>query len=1580
VVSRARQLGLRLAPRDLFQHQTVRALARVTSHDDTETAEHPVPIGEAPLLPIQCWFFDLAMEPRSHWNQSVLLQPREAVDAAVLERALDAIVERHDALRLRFRRDGAGEWHQAYAPTDAAPGPHLHVSTAVDAEALARLVDAAHAGLDIERGPLLRAELIRLADGGERLLLVIHHLVVDGVSWRILLEDLQTAYKQARGGATPALPARTSAYQDWAAPLAEWAQGTETEAAAAWWEAHLAGATAPLPVDVPGGAAFNREAARIEVRLDRAQTTLLLKDAAHAYRTRTDELLLATLAQTLCLWSGGDTVLVQLEGHGREEQLAPGIDLGRSVGWFTSLYPIRLAVGRDDPGALIKAVKEQMRGVPDNGIGYGLLRYLASPEIRARMAALPKAGITFNYLGQFDANFGPRAAFLPAAESSGEGFTADAPMITPLTLDAQVYDGALSLVWGYSRACYRAETIEVLTESFRTTLLDLLTHCAAPEAGGVTPSDFPLTGLTQSQLDTLPFPPRRIEDVYPLAPMQEGLLMHTLLEPSSGIYLMQEHYFVDSEIDPPTFFRAWRHVLERNAAMRATFHWSTGGPVVQVILRDPEIAMTYLDWLGLPSAECETRLSALLEDELREGLEQRLTPPFRLRLIRFAEQRFCFVLSYHHILMDAWSRSLLLDDLLTVYRDLVEGADPGPARAAPYREFIAWLQTRDEAWTRTFWREALAGFDAPTPLPAINPVQQPVEGLVIGDCLTFLDAVETRSLQELANERQLTVNTIVQAAWALMLRLYSGRDDVLFGVTVAGRPADIPALQNTVGLFISSIPFRVRLPHPAGGERVADWLAALQAQNLAMREHEHLPLTVIAECSELPRGTPLFDSLFVFESAPVHFAVRQGAQEFAARAEKMRTHTNYPLTVVVYPDALLGLHFSYDRRFFDADMMEPLLKRFRRVLLALVAGIDGKLRDLDLLDADERILLLPAPEATRRDYPLDQGYAALFNQAVVRHGGRVAASCGGETLTYDALNRQANRLGRALIGAGVRPDDVVAVLDARGLGLLGMILGTFKAGGGYLALDPAHPPQRMGTVLHASAARVVLCADAFAGLLDRALEEVPADMRPCVLYACDLSARDLAEADPGVAVGPHHLAYVIYTSGSTGQPKGVMVEQAGMLNNQLAKVPYLGLTPDDVIAQTANQGFDISVWQFLAGLLCGARVEIVPDEIAHDPVALLCHVRDTGVTVLESVPSLIQGMLVDTALEVPRLRWLLPTGEALPPVLARDWLARYPHVMLVNAYGPAECSDDVALHRIDAAPAEQAYLPIGTATDNNRLYVLGDDLGPLPVGAVGELYVAGTGVGRGYLGAPGLTAGAFLPNPFAAEPGERLYRTGDLARRRADGLVEYVGRADQQVKIRGYRIELGEIEARLRAHEAVCEAAVVARESPTGRQLVGYVASDRRDGLADILERYLESNLPSYMVPAQLVVLDRLPHNDNGKLDRRALPVPEWEARERVIPGTEVEQRLATIWAGLLRVEQVGVTDDFYELGGHSLLLTQMVSRVRSTFTVDMPLTVFFEDMTIRGMALRIEHHSGRAADSELDLMADLLDELEQVP
>ncbi|TFY88820.1 amino acid adenylation domain-containing protein [Pseudomonas kairouanensis] len=1552
IIARAKRQGIKITPKQLFEKQTVGLLAQVAKQIEEKpraASTSSVAGGVVPLLPIQQRFFQASIPQRQRWNQSVLLTPSERLSAPALEAALQAVMQAHDALRLRFSEQ-QGQWRAEFqAPTASSVLWH---NTLDDAAHLTNAADEAQGSLDLERGQLVRAVLFDLPDGQQRLLVVIHHLVVDGVSWRVLLEDLQTAYQQASQGTPVVLAAKSSALQQWAEHLSRYASGEALAAERDYWLAALGDGEQELPCDSPEGAMTHQQAAHVTSRLDKALTHQLLKLAPAAYRTQVNDLLLTALARTLCQWSGQAGVSIALEGHGRED-LFDDVDLSRTVGWFTSLFPVRLTP-HAGVGESIKHIKQQLWQVPHKGVGYGVLRYLGDEGYASQLRALPEARVTFNYLGQFDGSFSADqgALFVPASEDCGRRQDDHAPLGNWLSINGQVYNGELVLDWTYSRDMFREETLQQLASAYERSLKEVIEHCLEETSQGVTPGDFPLARLTQAQLDRLPVAARDIEDIYPLSPMQEGLLLHTLLEPGSGIYMMQYCYRVEHGIDVPAFMEAWKVVVGRHEVLRTSFNWEVSERMVQIVHRRQEPVIRFYDWQHVDSADYESKLAAELAEELRQGFDLAREVPFRLRLIQLAPERFGFVFSNHHVLLDAWCRMGIVDEFFKVYEGLLKGEQvqlPVPSR---YRDFIALLEGWDQDASKAFWRDNLRGFERPTPLPFDHTINREQGQATVDDRIVYFSHEQSAALAHKAQSAQLTVNTLVQGAWAMLLQRYSGERDVLFGITVAGRPVEFPEMQATVGLFINSIPLRVALPGAGSAQTAKAWLQAMFEHNLDLREHEHLPLVTIQGCSEIGAGQPLFDSLFVFENAPVESSVGVQAASMNVQAGTSRTHTNYPITVVVYPGEVLGLHLSYDQRLFEAATIDALLADFQATLLTLAEGLDQPFHQLPALNQgmgeDDQ---LPAA--------LSQGYARLFAASAMEHRQRVAASSQGRSWRYEELDRQTTQLAQALQARGIEADGLVAVLGERDLPLLGMVVATFKAGGGYLSLDPGLPVKRLVDVLGLSKASVLVCDAACQPLAQQVLDGLA--QPPVLLVWEQVQAQPpLATALRGVPEDAARLlAYVIFTSGSTGVPKGVMVEQAGMLNNQLSKIPYLGLSSADVIAQTASQSFDISVWQLLTAALCGARVEIIADAIAQDPQRLLEHVRSSGVSVLECVPAMIQAVLELPAVPLPALRYLLTTGEAMPPALAQRWLERYPQIELINAYGPAECSDDVALYRVRTT-GEQAHLPIGTRTDHNRLYVLNDLLEPMPVRATGELHIAGVGVGRGYLGDPLRTALSFVPDPFSARPGERLYRSGDLARQQPDTeVLEYIGRADFQVKIRGYRIELGEIEARLQSHPALLSVVVVDVDGAGGKQLVAYcvprdlalidAGGQALGELRASLAEHVRASLPGYMVPAQWVMLAALPLTANGKLDRKALPQPDVSQLQQdyVAPVSALEQQMAAIWADVLKVPQVGLTDNFFELGGHSLLVVQVVVRVREQLSIEVSLRELFEHSTL---------------------------------
>ncbi|PWB82119.1 MAG: non-ribosomal peptide synthetase, partial [Methylocystaceae bacterium] len=1046
-----------------------------------------------------------------------------------------------------------------------------------------------------------------------------------------------------------------------------------------------------------------------------------------------------------------------------------------------------------------------------------------------------------------------------------------------------------------------------------------------------------------------------IEDAYPLTPLQEGLLFHTLSQPGSGVYVMQHRYWIDGEVDVDLFRCAWQAIADSHPIFRTSFAWEGLSKARQLVHRRANLPFDYYDWREADEAEQESRLTALLAAERTDGFDLRRAPLAHIRLFRLESRRWLLIRSHHHILFDAWCTSLILRELQTNYEALSAGGTPQQRERRGFRDYIDWLDRQRPDAAERFWRDYLREFDEPTPLFARRDNADGASEGGIEDFVVRLSEEETANLEALAKRFRVTPNTFAQAALALLLAHYANRSDVVFGVTVSGRPADLPQVESILGLFINGLPLRLRVEPDLSLE---SFLRTVLEHNYAIRDYEYVSLTDIQEWSDVPRGTELFQYLLTFENAPIDPELLRANGSWRFTDCWHRTHTNYPVTFVVIPGTCLHLQVTYAPDRIDGATAQRLLSHYRGLLQQMVEHPGAKLGEFVVVQGEERRILVEDWNRTIHHYAEPRDIIGRFDEQVRRRPDAVAARCDGVEATYRELDRRSERVASGLIADGVQPDDIVALFDERGLDFLTMMLGVFKAGGGYLPLDPAYPDGRLAQILaEAKVDRLLAGSDH----QDRAASILSglSGKTPRLSNLASLEARTVERGTIARRYVPSNLAFVIYTSGSTGKPKGAVVEHRGMFNNLITKEGALALTTRDVIAQTASQCFDISVWQFLTALAIGGRVEIFRDEVSRDPQRLAAEIDARGVTVLEAVPSMIRALLDASETEggLAALRWLLPCGEAFAPELCRRFMERYPHVRLLNAYGPAECSDDVSYHPIEAPPqGNELSVPIGRPVDNTQLYILDRWLEPAPVGVAGEICVSGVQVGRGYLHRPDLTAAAFLPDPFGPAGG-RLYRTGDLGRFRADGVMEFLGRVDHQVKIRGNRIEPGEIEACLLTHPDVQDVCVVARETSKGvHRLVAYVVGSESG--AGALREHLLKSLPEFMVPAAFVFLDALPLTSNGKVDRKRLPdvdAAQWPTRGYAPPRNPTEEVLCGIWEEVLRVEGVGVDDNFFELGGHSLLAIQVRSRIRTAFDVELPLRALFEATTIAAIAERIE-------------------------
>ncbi|WP_324290034.1 non-ribosomal peptide synthetase/type I polyketide synthase [Pyxidicoccus sp. MSG2] len=1551
IVSRAKAAGLALEPAMLFEKQTLVELAAAAGAAKAGTAEQGVVEGPVPLTPMQRIFFDdWALPEPHHYNLAAVLEVRRPVDAAVLEKALGALVAHHDALRLRFTRTPEG-WSQSNAPVpEAVTLRRVDLSSVPEEEqgtALEVVGARVHRSLDLNEGLLLRAVLFERGAGRTaRLLLVVHHLAVDGVSLRPLLEDLETAYTQLERGTPVSLPAKTTSFKSWAERLVEYARSESLARDLSLWKA--TGDVPSLPVDLSGGEDTAGSEELLTVTLGETETRALLAEAPMAYRARVDEVLLAAVAKAISGWTGGHKVRLELEGHGREALFAD-VDLSRTVGWFTSTFPLEVELPEGGShGDVLRALRDARRRLPANGIGHGLLRYLREDTAEALRTA-PRAEVGFNYLGQLDAAARGSERFALTEEPSGPWHGTGGRRPHRIEVNAVVSEGRLKVTWAYSANVHQRATIQTVANRFLDALRELVEGRSSPDAARRSPGDFPLARLTPASLERLLRQYPDVEDLYPLTSLQQGMLFHAALAaPGSGVFHEQLAWTARGQVNLPALRRAYAEVIARNAVLRTSFVHEGLPEPLQVVHAKAELPWTEHDLRGVPGDEQRTRMEAMVREDRARGFKLSHAPLTRMDVVRLGEEEYRFLWSHHHLVMDGWSVGIMLQQVFACYEALTSGREPALPRPPTWRDYMAWLQRQDLSRAEAFWRKELAGFTSPTPLPAARPVAPGVEAAVTGEEKLYLSPEATAALQSFTRKNGITLNTLAQGAWALLLARYAGEDDVVFGATVSGRPVDLPDAESMVGLFINSLPVRVTLP---GRESVVSWLQRLQARQLEMRQYEHSPLVQVKGWSDVPRGLPLFDSMLIFENYPLDTSLGKRVPGMEVRDVESQEQGNYPLIAYVVPGDRLRLILAYAPALFGTGTVAGLLEHWRTLMEGLASGVQ-RLGDVPMLHEEERRRMLDAGHGPRAAFDSEASLAALFDAQASRTPDAVALMAGDAKVTYRELAARAEGLARTLRNQGVGAESRVALCADRSVEMVAGVLAVLKAGAAWVPLDPAYPRERLAWMVEESRPAVLLARRHLADRLP------PHDGIP-VLWLEDGKAEAGEPLPP--TVGGDALAYVIFTSGSTGRPKGVMATHRATLNRFAWMWRTVPFEPGEVCTVKTALSFVDSVWEVLGPLLAGVPAMLLSDDTVKDPARLVETMEQGRVTRLVLVPSLLRALLEvpDMGRRLASLRTWVTSGERLPEDLAARFRERLPHARLLNLYGSSEVAADATAGEVGEGPVS-----IGRPIDNLRAYVLDEALRPVPSGVRGELYVAGPGVARGYLGRPDATAERFLPDALGATAGARMYRTGDVARWMPDGRLEYLGRADDQVKVRGARVEPGEVEAVLAQHAAAARVAVVAHEaSPGEARLVAWVVLKPGQTLdAAALRTFLKERLPDYMVPSAFEALESLPLTPSGKVDRRSLrarAAPTGNAAEYVAPATPEELALAGIWTELLGRTRIGARDDFFALGGHSLMAAQIVSRVREALGVELPLTAVFESPTLSGLADVVSRMAG---------------------
>ncbi|WP_062060637.1 non-ribosomal peptide synthetase [Aquimarina longa] len=1539
VISRMKRAGYHLQPKDIFEHQTIYKLAKIVNTQAIEIVTEQGKLeGSCELLPIQQWYFEKMYIKDTFFNQSLLVSVDKKLSQLYLEQAIQALISKHDGLRFQYRKE-ENKWNQYYDDcTNIIEVVRLHeVGNPEQLNIISKEYCTKYQQMiSVDSGILFKVVWIKTPDFEEanKLFIVAHHIVIDAVSWRILIEDLGRILEMVAQQKEIELDPKGSSYRQWVSVLQEYANSKTVEEQVPYWQS-IASVYKPLPNLDPVGIPNQNTVVKYESILNKKDTALLLTEVHHSYTTEIQDILLSCLALTIQESFQKNEIVIGLEGHGRE-QISDTIDLTNTVGWFTSLYPVSFSL--PDKAALadvIKHVKEELRNVPDKGLGYGALRYLNNDENIQQTLASVEWDIVFNYLGQLDTIITTNDWF-----KKEEGFVGEAeidhsiPFHNTFVIDSAIIDGELRITWKYSSQKFDSRATQELANQYLNNLQLLISHCIYKSEKEFTPSDYGLgKEIGYKEFDAFYKTTKgkniEVQSIYKLSPLQEGMLFHELYEEANAeTYIVQVGMAFKENVQIDIITESWNYLLQKYSILRTVFSYEELSIPVQLVHSTMKIPIHEIDISDFTPIEQKEKIASFLESDRRLGFNLNEGPLLRITLLKIEEDSYQMIITNHHILIDGWSMAILIKEFVKVYQTILEKETLPEIKEDIYEDYIKYINTRNVLEEETFWKEYIKKAVSPTILPFVkNKTVSSTKAIgKFKENTLEITSDLTQKVEAYAKSNHVTVNTIMQGAWALLLSRYTGNNCVSLGVTVSGRPAELENSENRIGLYINTIPLCTTIQK---GMTISEWLVALQSNHTLCREHQYTSLANIQSLS--PIKGDLFNTIMVFENYPVSETLSTAEALLELDTIEIKEQTNYPLAleVTVFNNEL-SIKFIYNTSLIEETEVKNIQGHLQEVLQQMVSpNTSEAIEDICIVPDNEKKLVLEQYNATEVTYDTEETIITLFQQQVSKNPDHIAVMYEGVSLSYIQLDKLSTALSQYLLSNhSIEKEDFIAVKLQRSEWLIISFLAVIKSGAVYLPIDPNYPEKRIQYIEEDSQCKI--------SIDDHLLSDFKNNSKEYTIL------------DIPVSIKAEDLAYIIYTSGSTGLPKGVLIEHGGIVNTILSQKRQYAIGTAEHCLQFANSSFDASIWEILTALLTGSRLCIIPDSIKKDTELFTKYLEKHTITWATLPPAYLKLLDVE---KLHTIKMLITAGEEAPIEQALTFAKTGQYI---NAYGPTETS--ICATVFDGQIINK--IPIGKPIDNTKVYILSEDLNLQPHGIVGELCVSGKGVARGYLNKEELTAEKFIPNPFIS--GERIYRTGDLARWLPDGTIEFIGRKDNQVKIRGHRIELGEIESMVSLIDTIQNCCIVAKTNQEEEKyLVAYVVSEVDFNKNDAIEE-LKQKLPEYMIPQFWITLDTMPITSNGKINREALPevaLSNMHNSKFVAPRNETEIQLVRIWQRLLKIEKIGVYDDFFDLGGHSLLATRLVSAIRKEMNVEITIRDVFDNVTISQLALFIGTH-----------------------